>query len=994
MSTITTTGFKYPQAVISNGVITGNQWTNVDKMLLSDQQYGQSNPTPGESSDVILGNYNLNIPQNSVVTGIQIKLLGYRGPQQVPAITISPYAVDNTGPTGDNVYYPYTQPFEIPDEVDSTYVLGSSTYLYATSWTVDQINNFKVGLVANGEVYIDTVLVNVLYYVEDSVTPVVPSVDGCENCQMPIQVPPLRLALPFKVGDTKFTCYSFNYADGTPVNPTDLSECGLGYAYFTFDQGRIKQQGSNFMENARCYTWTTLANGYVEFDLVDVTNRGLGFKLTGAHDADLMSDHDVNSEVVLSDSVPMMANYVRRCQEGVVFSKPISVQSEDANIVSPATKLNFRGAGVDVIIDPSDDEKANIIIQGNGNSTPIVVNTSSGSTGTTPSTTLTWSHTSSGINRANVFQVVLPEGTPITGLTYNGVAATFIGAAEDNGIRVEQWILLAPTVGTYNVVVTTATAVNMTGGAECYVAVDQTTGFATFDSNTGTGNTPTLSTTTTVDNSIIVDALGTDLTPILYTVGAGQALNWSITANGNAFQGASSVELTGTAPASVTSSYSITQNTDWVITSFELIGLQAPAAGTLTVEDSVGVVDSDVNTIEFNNCTVTNPTPGKVVVTPNGGTGSGSELTESINQTAHGLTVGEVIGSNNTANEYQAVISSTSDNMPIGFVTTVTDVDNFIMSTSGFAIITASLLSAFSDGDVIWHSTSVSGGITPTKPTSGVKRKLGIVIDKVAGKIYIDIDTGFVGSGSSSITGSISQQQLDFTGSSTQFIGGCYDSSKDALHLGFRSGGTNQIFTYIRNSVTGMYELKSSVTPPTTYTSASFVIIGSYFYDLNSSRRYDITPSGTINNPTAITFSGFSGGFSQSVVWTDGTDLYVTQNAGGAISKRLTISGTVLTQVSTSVCSGNLVHDGNVNTFYCNTFSSEGIFVSSSPLDQIMKLDDSVGTSTTNESPAAGRIYSANNYLTGFTVIDTDKFYVLYQNLAGSSALTAIANTL
>src|ERR1700693_1433975 len=120
MSTILNTTFQLPQAVISNGTTTTRGWTNTANLLLVDGAVSESNPGVGTASDVIIGNYNSNIPSNAVITGIEIEIFAYKGAQTSPVLTLTPVAVDNT--SGTSLYYPYITPITTLTNTLASYV--------------------------------------------------------------------------------------------------------------------------------------------------------------------------------------------------------------------------------------------------------------------------------------------------------------------------------------------------------------------------------------------------------------------------------------------------------------------------------------------------------------------------------------------------------------------------------------------------------------------------------------------------------------------------------------------------------------------------------------------------------------------------------------------------------------------------------------------------------------------------------------------------------
>lgn len=327
MPTIRQTGFKLAQAVISNGAVTGSPWTNQDNLLLVDNEVAESNPGAGSASDIVIGNFNSNLPTDAVVTGIEIKIFAYRGAQTSPVITLSPNALDNT--SGEDVYWPYTSPFSGLTQSLAQYILGNSSYLFDTTWTVDQINNFKLQLEANGDLYVDAALLNVFYYVPDEPEPPTPVGDRCDTCNSPIQAQPFYLALPFLATDTKCYLQSFNYPDGSPIQMEDLGDCG-GYIDFVFDEGQPKTQGSNFEENAFAGIWTPQSNGTVEIDFVTLEARGRAFHTPYDHDADLLSDHDANTKVIISNNGHFYDRFRRKCSEAnEIFNEIVAGSGND-----------------------------------------------------------------------------------------------------------------------------------------------------------------------------------------------------------------------------------------------------------------------------------------------------------------------------------------------------------------------------------------------------------------------------------------------------------------------------------------------------------------------------------------------------------------------------------------------------------------------------------------------------------------------------------------
>lgn len=753
-NTIVSTGYILPQSVISNGQTTGNAWTNPTNVLLVDGDVAQSDPGAGVASDIIIGNYNVNIPQNAVVTGITMKLIGYRGAQTSPAITVTPYLVDNT--SGQDVFYPYVTPFTGLTETSATYTLGTQNYLFASSFTPDQINNMKIQLISNGDVYIDSFLVNVYYYIPgpSGSTPIPSS--GCEDCNSPIQVQAMYLQLPFKIGETKFYLKpgSLTYPDGTPVQPGDVGTCG-GEIDFVFDEGKAKSAGGNFEENVilDLYSngWTVLPSGVIEVDIGSVTNRGIPFHSPFTHDATLMSDHDANSKVVISNNAHFESRFVRACQADSVFSVPISIKDEGVEETPSVHSMNFVGGGVQVTVpDPLNPNDVEISIPGVGGTiSPSIVSTTSTTSGSTQVDEIESDLVITGLNRGAVIQIATEQLVTVTGVTVGGVAATQEATVTDapNNLRSEAWVCVNPPLGTQPVVVTLSAPAYVSFGAECINNIDVSTPVGTTQTATGTGFTPTLNLNTTYDNSLVFDSLCTAQTPILFIPGAGQTLNWSEVANSVTRQGGSSVESAGLQPDTITMDYSITQNTPWALCAIEIKGItNTTGSGITSINGDTTAAQTIVAGSGINVATVA----GVTTITNTGGGGTGTALETTVSQTGHGLSVGDVIKVSGTNTFAKAQANSEVNSEAVGVVTTVVNANSFKYVSSAIQL---SYAPVGTPGSAVWLSPTVAGGMTTTKPSTigQVARALGTIIESGA-KMYFDIAAlaEVIGSGGSS----------------------------------------------------------------------------------------------------------------------------------------------------------------------------------------------------------------------------------------------------
>lgn len=614
-NTIISTTFCLPQSVVSNGATTGNQWTNPNDSLLVDSEFAESNPGGQAASDIILGNYNFQnddgsnaLPQNAVVVGVEVKFIGYRGGQTTPPISILPVLVDNT--SGQNAYYPYTSPFTglTPDSAE--YIFGTPTYQFDTQFSVDQINNIKLQLIASGDVYMDSALLKIYYYVPATPDPVDPTEEGCIDCNSTIQAQPFYLAVPMSETDTVFTLQSFKLPNGKPITLDMLGACG-GEIAIVFDESKPKAPGQDYEENAVITsddaTITILPNGDVQIDLGSLDNRGLGFDTPYTREPGNLSSHAANSKVIITNSARYQNRFLQKCHIGVLVSGPIEVLSDDTSILKPVTRFNFKGAGKSVSVNPTDpDNEVDILIPGAGGTTPPeVVSTTSATSGSTQVTTLSADLPITGLNRGTVVQISTEQAQTVVSVTVGGVACTQESISTDagNNLRAEAWICVNPPLGTQPVVVTLSGNAYLSFGAECLNGVDTTTPVGSVANATGNNNHPVVSLATAYDYSLVIDGISTAKTPILFTPGAGQSLNWMLNANADTRQGASSTQAAGLEPDSIIMQYAITQSTPWAYVAVEIKGI------TSTVPPSAGV--SSVT-----GPTVNNTNPATPIINP------------------------------------------------------------------------------------------------------------------------------------------------------------------------------------------------------------------------------------------------------------------------------------------------------------------------------------------------------------------------------------------
>lgn len=110
-----------------------------------------------------------------------------------------------------------------------------------------------------------------------------------------------------------------------------------------------------------------------------------------------------------------------------------------------------------------------------------------------------------------------------TGVTYSGVNMTRLADLNDSGAndRQEIWYLLNPPTGNNNVIVTLAASSKAAIGAVSYNGVNQTSPFGVSGTSNAANTAPTITFTTTTDNSWIFAAMS-GRTPTTWTPAATQ----------------------------------------------------------------------------------------------------------------------------------------------------------------------------------------------------------------------------------------------------------------------------------------------------------------------------------------------------------------------------------------------------------------------------------------------------------------------------------------
>lgn len=209
----------------------------------------------------------------------------------------------------------------------------------------------------------------------------------------------------------------------------------------------------------------------------------------------------------------------------------------------------------------------------------IAIDTVTSAATSAASATLTVAHTCAvgsvlfvGVTQDNSF-------SDPTGVTYNGSAMTKVTPTANTPANVSIWYHTAPTTGSsQNVVVTFASSSWGTVGAISFTGVDTSypVGISGGNHQTVADSTPTVTVTTTVDNSWLLDTFYLNDRSRTSTAGAGQTKQWSgDTTAAEGTRGEGSTEQTTTA-GSYTMSWSLSGNSTWSIVAVEILPYVAP----------------------------------------------------------------------------------------------------------------------------------------------------------------------------------------------------------------------------------------------------------------------------------------------------------------------------------------------------------------------------------------------------------------------------------
>lgn len=377
------TPYQLPTSIIMNAPGVAG-WLDPSNLFLVDGRYAISN---GPANITTVGNFNLNIPQGSLITNFIVQVKGYIGSFNT---TLQIYAIDDT--TGVTLSYPLA-PFTSFNGTNTLYSLSAS--LFGTTWTVNQANNIKFQLIANGVLYLDAILVSGIYVpsatltinyntlsgtflsgeivndltsgasatiVTDNGTNLMTvsnvvgnfdpsdSIEGATSLATALINPPpsgqivvdefveaqtFQLAQSMTATDVFMFLESFNYPDGTPIQYADFYGTE---GCLVIDQG---VPGSEEQTLIASVEQNYQGSGMCRIGFGTLANRGLKFSYPYNSQSQLIVSHFGTAQCVISNDARFYSRFLKVAQIDALVSPPITVAQNGTSVTTSLHTLNF-----------------------------------------------------------------------------------------------------------------------------------------------------------------------------------------------------------------------------------------------------------------------------------------------------------------------------------------------------------------------------------------------------------------------------------------------------------------------------------------------------------------------------------------------------------------------------------------------------------------------------------------------------------------------------